>query len=462
MIVGLVIAACAVLAYSWSRPVAPSGGCSTSRSPAYRPTSWGFRDRPPLGLPPRRAVAGTAGDRAGRGMGCERDPDLVCVTGDLVSHPGARSALAQAPRRWESRSSSSATTTSRSRVTHSHGGRARRSRERGAPSRRDGVGAVRGPRVSIAGVDPASYAPRSNPSGTPNPRDSPIGCGSAPPPLPLPPSSSCCPSGAYHLILAGHCTPARSCSRSGRARHARTSAAPARSKAACPAPSGIMHVSPGTGTTFVPFRFFARPEVTELVLRAAARSGTDGRPLPHLDRHSCSYAADAAREIDGVRGLAEGARPRHHGVKVTENGGVRVVELHLAVDWGASVPTVGGGGADSAWPTISAAWRDLTPRRSTCSSTTSGRRRKAADVPRVAGLSRGTLRLAPLRLPRMRVVAVAGQQDGSKERWIERAEEECGEWGTIYYDDDGTCSGRCSTGLPACSPRGRPPGGPTI
>jgi hypothetical protein len=29
-----------------------------------------------------------------------------------------------------------------------------------------------------------------------------------------------------------------------------------------------MHVSPGTGTTFVPFRFFARPQVTELVLRA--------------------------------------------------------------------------------------------------------------------------------------------------------------------------------------------------
>jgi uncharacterized protein len=29
----------------------------------------------------------------------------------------------------------------------------------------------------------------------------------------------------------------------------------------------IMHVSPGLGTTFVPFRFFARPEVTELVLR---------------------------------------------------------------------------------------------------------------------------------------------------------------------------------------------------
>jgi predicted MPP superfamily phosphohydrolase len=31
----------------------------------------------------------------------------------------------------------------------------------------------------------------------------------------------------------------------------------------------VMHVSPGLGTTFVPFRFFARPEATELVLRAA-------------------------------------------------------------------------------------------------------------------------------------------------------------------------------------------------
>ena len=42
-----------------------------------------------------------------------------------------------------------------------------------------------------------------------------------------------------------------------------------------PYPSGlyeragtVMHVSPGLGTTFVPFRFFARPEATELVLRS--------------------------------------------------------------------------------------------------------------------------------------------------------------------------------------------------
>ena len=35
--------------------------------------------------------------------------------------------------------------------------------------------------------------------------------------------------------------------------------------------AGRMHVSPGTGTTFVPLRFFARPEATELVLRRGTR-----------------------------------------------------------------------------------------------------------------------------------------------------------------------------------------------
>jgi hypothetical protein len=33
--------------------------------------------------------------------------------------------------------------------------------------------------------------------------------------------------------------------------------------------STTLHVSPGLGTTFVPFRLFARPEVTELVVRSA-------------------------------------------------------------------------------------------------------------------------------------------------------------------------------------------------
>jgi predicted MPP superfamily phosphohydrolase len=35
-----------------------------------------------------------------------------------------------------------------------------------------------------------------------------------------------------------------------------------------------MHVSPGLGTTFVPFRFFSRPEATELVLRMLLESAS--------------------------------------------------------------------------------------------------------------------------------------------------------------------------------------------
>jgi uncharacterized alkaline shock family protein YloU len=55
-----------------------------------------------------------------------------------------------------------------------------------------------------------------------------------------------------------------------------------------------------------------------------------------------SYAADAALEIEGVRGLVDGTRPRHHGVKVANDDGVAAVELHLAVDWGVNVPAIGG------------------------------------------------------------------------------------------------------------------------
>lgn len=54
-----------------------------------------------------------------------------------------------------------------------------------------------------------------------------------------------------------------------------------------------------------------------------------------------SYAADAAREVEGVRGLVESTLHRHKGVRVLENEGNVKIELHLAVDWGASIPDVG-------------------------------------------------------------------------------------------------------------------------
>jgi uncharacterized alkaline shock family protein YloU len=54
-----------------------------------------------------------------------------------------------------------------------------------------------------------------------------------------------------------------------------------------------------------------------------------------------SYAADAAREVEGVRGLVESTLPRHKGVRILEEDGRVRVELHLAVEWGASIPGVG-------------------------------------------------------------------------------------------------------------------------
>jgi uncharacterized alkaline shock family protein YloU len=54
-----------------------------------------------------------------------------------------------------------------------------------------------------------------------------------------------------------------------------------------------------------------------------------------------SYAADAAREVEGVRGLVESARHRHKGVRIAQDDARVRVELHLAVEWGASIPEVG-------------------------------------------------------------------------------------------------------------------------
>jgi uncharacterized alkaline shock family protein YloU len=53
------------------------------------------------------------------------------------------------------------------------------------------------------------------------------------------------------------------------------------------------------------------------------------------------YASDAARDVDGVSGLVESHLHRHRGARVSDEDGALRVELHLAVDWGASIPDVG-------------------------------------------------------------------------------------------------------------------------
>ncbi len=53
------------------------------------------------------------------------------------------------------------------------------------------------------------------------------------------------------------------------------------------------------------------------------------------------YAADAAREVEGVRDLADSPVPRRHAVRVSGADGAVRIELHVVTEWGASIPTVG-------------------------------------------------------------------------------------------------------------------------
>ena len=83
-------------------------------------------------------------------------------------------------------------------------------------------------------------------------------------------ASATIPSGAFHLVLSGHLHAGQICLPLTRGRRLTLAHPKARFVAGLyRTPATTIHVSPGTGTTFVPFRFFARPEATELVLRVA-------------------------------------------------------------------------------------------------------------------------------------------------------------------------------------------------
>ena len=75
--------------------------------------------------------------------------------------------------------------------------------------------------------------------------------------------------GAFHLVLAGHLHAGQIVVPHPRGRVSLAHPGSRFSSGLYVTKGGPMHISPGTGTTFVPFRFFARPEVTELVLHPA-------------------------------------------------------------------------------------------------------------------------------------------------------------------------------------------------
>jgi hypothetical protein len=72
---------------------------------------------------------------------------------------------------------------------------------------------------------------------------------------------------------------------------------------------------------------------------------------------------------------------------------------------------------------------------------------------KVAGLTGATLETAPTVCHRCVWWQARGGRQVSKERWIERAEEEWGAWGTIYYDADGRVLGSMQHGPSPLFPR---------
>jgi uncharacterized protein len=214
-----------------------------------------------LGSPSRGSVAA---ERAVDWVS-ERDPDLVVVTGDLVSRPRGGPAL----RELLQRLGSPFVALGNHDVEHS---RDPFSRAAGltdlAPARllvdESATVDARGRRIQVVGVDPRAYRQR---------RSKPWKLVDESADLRIllchfPYILDFLPVGAFDLVLAGHMHDGQISlplgpRRKYRFAHPRTRYAAGLYRR----PAATMHVSPGLGTTFVPFRFFARPEVTELVLQ---------------------------------------------------------------------------------------------------------------------------------------------------------------------------------------------------
>lgn len=77
------------------------------------------------------------------------------------------------------------------------------------------------------------------------------------------------PTGAFHLILAGHLHGGQICLPSPRGKLRLEHLRARYWEGLHDSPGGKIYVSRGLGTSFVPFRFLARPEATKLILRRA-------------------------------------------------------------------------------------------------------------------------------------------------------------------------------------------------
>jgi predicted MPP superfamily phosphohydrolase len=220
-----------------------------------------------LGAPLSRG--NRASERAARWV-AERTPDIVCITGDLVSHPRGEPrlrrilALLRRPIVVLGNHDVAVTRDPFSRAAEL-GDLAEAELLRDESLSLD----LRGERVQLVGVDAEAFPLREASPWTladPEAGLRILLCH-------FPGVARRLPTGVFHLTLAGHLHAGQICLPLP-GRRPVTLAHPRAAYVAglYASPGGVMHISPGTGTTFVPVRLFARPEVTELVLRRPVRT----------------------------------------------------------------------------------------------------------------------------------------------------------------------------------------------
>ncbi len=215
-----------------------------------------------LGLPSR----GTHAVERAVAWAVERQPDLVCITGDLVSRPRGEPSLREllaALRNCYVVLGNHDVEHSRDPFSCSAGltelEPARLLVDEAVTTH------VRQTRVQLVGVDPRTYRQRRSRPWELVDDDAQLRvllCH-------FPRIFDALPANSFQLVLAGHM------------HDGQISVPLPREKLRLAHPNarfttGLygrgemwMHVSPGLGTTFVPFRFYARPEATELVLQPA-------------------------------------------------------------------------------------------------------------------------------------------------------------------------------------------------
>jgi hypothetical protein len=215
-----------------------------------------------LGLPSRGAVAV---ERAVEWT-AKRRPDLVCLSGDLLSRGGGekrlRTLMARVPQPCFAILGNHDFAISRDPFSKPTG-----MLELTPATLLSDEGAtieLRGRRVYVAGSDPRARWSRRRK------RPAELAVEDADLRILLchyPQAIDGLPAGAFDLVLAGHMHDGQICVPypGGKLRLAHPTAR--YTSGLYRRPGGVLHVSPGLGTTFVPFRFFARPEATELTLR---------------------------------------------------------------------------------------------------------------------------------------------------------------------------------------------------